>query len=294
MLDITEDVIDYRRRHIGASEVPEGYTYLDPAGVYVFDTPEEADSILADDMEEVLQTAKPREGLILSTGSSYENIYDTMAKRRDRFARILQKLILINQDELRGIQENDPRSYRTYMRRKLFDRFPELREENWIIPNSVTEASESLRVFIEQLRTVRSIKLAMLGIGPDGDPEKGLEASPHIAFIRANTAMNVLAEIVDLDERTRHANSGGAPENYPVRAITHGPANILRAQEIFLLAKGPSKRQNMKRVLLDKFDLEASATLVQIAALTMGQKPKPRVTHYLDREAAGLTLSTIF
>lgn len=276
MLDITEDVIRFRhtQKHIG----------INPAGVYVFDTPEEADSRLVDDMEEVLQTSMPKEGLILSTGSSYESVYRIMAERHDRLAGILKELILINQDELSGIPENDPLSFRRYMREKLFAEFPELKEENWIIPHPGAHPVASLEKFKEQLKTVQSIKLAMLGIGPDEDPKKGLEPSPHIAFIRPNTPLDVLAEIVDLDEITRHANSNGDPENYPAKAITHGPANVLRAENLFLLAKGLHKQQNMKKVLLGKFDPGASATLVQIA---------PRVTHYLDREAAELTLSTM-
>lgn len=291
MLDITKSVKDYRQSHVNPDLMPQGYVYRNIAGVYVFDDPEEADANLVNGMERVLQTAHPGEGIILSTGASYIPVYDIMADRRTKLAWLLKRLVLINQDELAGVEKNDPRAYCRYMRERLFANFPELGEENWIIPDSSLRPEQALDLYLLQLRNVQTVRLAMLGIGPDADSDKGLLASPHVAFIRPGTALDVLAQIVDLDETTRHVNSNGRPENYPARAISHGPADLVRAKDIFLFAKGQRKQQNIARVALGALDLNVTATVVY--AVKREEAQENNLTFFLDKEAAETTLDIL-
>ncbi|MFA6992394.1 MAG: 6-phosphogluconolactonase [Candidatus Gracilibacteria bacterium] len=292
MLDFTEKVEKYRNTHCNPQAIPDGFVRREISGVYVFGDPENADIHLVDEMEGILRTAEAGEGLILSTGSTFKNPYKIIVERRKKFADILGKLLLINQDELLGILQDDPHSYRRYMRERLFSKLPEIDEKNWIIPNPELNDEAALNVFVRQLKTVQKIRLALLGIGPDGDKSNGLPSSPHIGFIEAGTPLDVDAKIVKLDERTRHANSGGKPEEYPERAISHGPANVLKAETIIMLAKGSNKKENMKRVLLGDFDLNIPATLVQIAPRM--ESTRRKVIFLLDCAAAASTIEELW
>jgi 6-phosphogluconolactonase/glucosamine-6-phosphate isomerase/deaminase len=74
-----------------------------------------------------------------------------------------------------------------------------------------------------------------------------------------------MAKIVQLDKRTRHANSGGMPGKYPSEAISHGPASVLKAETITMLAKGGNKKDNMGLVVLGDYNPEIPASVVLIA-----------------------------
>jgi len=293
MLDITKKVEEHRNAHCKPSAIPDGYEPREISGVYVFEHTEDADACLVDEMESILADSEAGEGLILSTGSTFENPYKIMAERRQRLAKILENLMLINQDELLGIKQDDPRSYHRYMRKRLFSKFPELDERNWIIPNPELGGEEALEIFIRQLETVQKVRLALLGIGPDADPERKLAASPHIGFIEPGTPLDVLAKVVKLDRRTRHANGNGNARDYPTHAISHGPANVLKAETIIMLAKGPKKKENINRVALRNFNLKVAASLVQIAKKNDGGRRKD-VKILMDHAAAESTFKTLW
>ena len=260
--------------------------------MYVFDTLEEASRGFVGGVERVLESAKPDEGVICSTGKTFESIYDIMAGGRDRFSELLEGLFLISQDELMGIAEDDPISYTRYMRERLI-RTIGLHESKWVIPNPTMAPLEALRIYIRKLEAIKSVRLAMLGIGPDSDPENGLPASPHVGFITPGTPLHVMAQLVQLDETTRSVNSSGHPNDYPPLAITNGPANILRAMEILPIATGSRKQQNMKRILLGGFDSQVPTTLLHLISRDVPGWPEPRVSYYMDRDAAGATLDEL-
>lgn len=280
MLDITREVRDYRADH-----VPKGRTEF-PGGVRVYDTPDATDTGFVDHVREALgreeKGAETKGGIILSTGRTFESVYEKMAATRDVFQRFLRGRALMNQDELwTGGKEvaNPEWLYRNYIHVRVMEALGLNGGVDWIIPQCDNPSLDAAtRDFRSRICSVPKISLAMLGIGPDA--KDGMNGSSHIGFIAPHTSRDVVADAVRLDTITRTVNGDGDP-SYPEFAITNGPAHIARAREIDLIAKGSSKPQNVARTLLGPYDPEVPSS--HLAYMR-------NVYFFLDRQAAEETM----
>ena len=281
MWDISKEVSEHREKNC-TNAVPDGYKRRD-ASVYVLDNPG-LDQGVVNRTHEILETAQQHDGVVLSTGGTFESIYEVMGEQKAHFEALLKGLVLINQDELYVIDEEDRLSYTHYMRARLFSALQEPIRGEWIIPDPSRPPEEALAAFHRQLIAVNRVKLGLLGIGPDAKGK--LKASPHIGFIAPDTPLDSFADIVKLDHATRCAN--GDKETYPRKAITHGPANVLRTQALLAVAKGSRKKQNMADVVLGDFSPAIPSTLMQIVRADIEDAS---VEFFLDTDAAGVIMT---
>lgn len=178
--------------------------------------------------------AKPDLVLGLATGRTMERVYDRLVDLGPSFARARS----FNLDEYIGLLPDDPNSYRTYMRRHLFDRvdlppaqahLPEVEEQA-----SPADLKAAARRYEAAITEAGGIDLQLLGIGETG----------HIGFNEPGSALLSRTRDKTLALATRRQNAGmfgGNAEHVPARAMTMGVGTILDAREVILLATGAHK-----------------------------------------------------
>jgi len=279
-INITTTVRDYRdQKDINGFARLEGIDYAvhSPEQVLVFARIEDLHEFVTNEVLKVLNDS--REGIIVPTGGTYTAIYEKMVARSADFRPRLQDRDIANLDEVWKIDPLSPNNvatYSEYMRSHLFHPM-RLGQERWIIPDGTVEEPQQEANRIENLLADKKWTLALLGIGPDA--KEGLESSPHIGFIPRGTPPSQGEMFVKLDEVTYETNRQGTPEpdKYFTHAITMGPKDITRARRHILVAKGDTKKQNMRDTLLEPVGLDRPSSQVLLF---------PQTTIVLDQQAA--------
>lgn len=129
-------------------------------------------------------------------------------------------------DEYVGIPPSHPASFRRYLRERVADRLPNLREFHFIQADAPMLSAE-----IERLNALirgRRIDVAFIGIGENG----------HLAFNDPPADMETEDPylVVDLDERCRHQQVGegwfATLDEVPRQAVSMSIRQILKAERI--------------------------------------------------------------
>lgn len=119
----------------------------------------------------------------------------------------------------------------------------------------------------DQLLKKVGIDLAILGIGP----------GCHVGFNERGTPFTQRVSLVNLSEETV-ARDKSRGQNSPRKAITQGPANIMEAKKIMLVAYGEQKGAWLAEALYGPITPECPASVLR----TQGNK----VTIFIDSAAA--------
>jgi len=206
---------------------------------------------------------KPKAILGLATGSTPLPTYQALINKIKGRNISLTDIKTFNLDEYVGL-EKEKYSYRTFM------------EENLFVPLAIENSqvhfpSEALlSAYDDEIIAEGGIDLQILGIGSDG----------HIAFNEPGTPFDSKTHLVELENSTRVDNARffDSPEEVPTHAVTMGLATIMQAKEIVLIATGANKQEAVRQMLSGVNSLNCPASILN---------QHPRVTIYLDEEAAG-------
>ncbi|MBI4080415.1 MAG: glucosamine-6-phosphate deaminase [Candidatus Levybacteria bacterium] len=259
----------WRRSHEReASQFLEGPPVTYPLEVVVLPTPEDVDTYAANAVI-AQQKMKPKSVYIMPTGSTpkgfYQRIVDACKKRQVSF----RKATIFNLDEYWKIDPWHPDSYASYMRVNLIDHI-DIKAKNWHIPNGNTDnpIAEAKR-YEALLNKHQPIDLAILGIGMNG----------HIGFNEPGTAVDAPTSFVKLHQSTIERNSDQlvASNETKLHALTIGPAEILKADRIMLLAKGIDKADAVNRAIRGQETSQLPASYL---------RRNKKVTFVLDEAAA--------
>ena len=171
---------------------------------------------VADIVEHTLTLPEPK--LILPTGSTPISLYKELVSRQLDWS----TTTTFNLDEY-VINPNHPQSYRSFMRKNLFDRI-DIYPNNYNFPDRNTQAYED---------KINGIDLCILGIGTNG----------HIAFNEPGSSFDSETRVVDLDKQTIEDNSRffDSIEDVPKQAITMGLKTIMKSKKIVLIVNGVHK-----------------------------------------------------
>lgn len=203
-------------------------------------------------MEERLRI-RPEIVLGLATGRTMERVYDRLVESGASFARATT----FNLDEYIGLPADDPNSYRSYMRRRLFDRVDVEPGRTHLPDGTAPDPAAAARAYEAAIAEAGGIDLQLLGIGQAG----------HIGFNEPLSAFASRTRDKTLTPTTRAQNAemfGGDPEAVPSRALTMGVATILEARELILLATGASKAAIVARAVEGPMTAMVSATAIQM------------------------------
>ena len=199
---------------------------------------------------------KPDCVLGLATGSTPVAMYRCLAQRYRDGALSFARATTFNLDEYLGLDSDNSHSYRSYMRRELFDHV-DLESERTHLPEcapgedprAVGPAYESL------INKCGGIDLQILGIGRNG----------HIGFNEPSSSLASRTRVKTLARRTVSDNHRlfDSPAEQPGMAITMGVATIMDAHRVLLLATGEHKAEAVRAAVEGSISAMHPASVLQ-------------------------------
>ena len=196
--------------------------------------------------------ARPDIVLGLATGRTMERVYDRLVEGGVPFGRATT----FNLDEYVGLAPDDPASFRSYMRERLFDRVDLDPARAHLPDGAAADLGAAARGYEAAIASAGGIDLQLLGIGEAG----------HIGFNEPLSAFASRTRDKTLTPTTRAQNAeafGGDPGRVPARALTMGVATILEARELVLLATGAGKAAIVARAVEGPVTSMVSASAIQ-------------------------------
>lgn len=216
--------------------------------------------------KEILVRQKPVLGL--PTGETPKGMYDLLVKYYENGLIDFSTVTTFNLDEYYGIGKDHPKSFRSYMERRLFEKV-NLRRENTYVPAGEIpreEIGDYCKKYEKKIIKAGGIDLQILGIGSNG----------HIGFNEPGSSFDSRTRLVKLTEETLE-NSFGNSEELPGEAITVGIRTIMEAGRIILLASGRSKKRAVKRAIKGPITEDCPGSVLQL---------HPDATAIIDERAA--------
>jgi glucosamine-6-phosphate deaminase len=237
--------------------------------IRIADSADQAARSLARDIARRV-AANPRLVLGLPTGRTPLRLYRELAALY-RAGRIdFSKATTFNLDEFAGLAAGDPRSYRGFMQRHLFDHVNlDPCRIHFLNGGAGDWAGECAR-YERAIRRHGGIDLQLLGVGANG----------HIGFNEPAPALTAATHRARLTTATRRANAawfGGRVRTVPRYALSMGMATILHGRRIVLLATGSGKARSVARMIDGPISPRLPASFLQL---------HPAVEVWLDRTAA--------
>lgn len=226
---------------------------------------DELSKYVAGEIAEFLR-GNPRAVLCLPTGNTPVGTYRELARLHKEGSVSFAQCTVFNLDEYYPIDPNDPNSYRSFMRKQLFDHV-DIPAGSAHIPNGqADDPEEECRLYEAKIRNSVGIDLALLGIGRNG----------HIGFNEPDRELVLETHVVTLSESTRQANCEpfGSVEATPKQALTMGLGAIMWARRIIVIASGATKKYAVEKMLSSRITTDVPATLLQL---------HPNVTLVIDK-----------
>ena len=193
---------------------------------------------VADIVEHTLTLPEPK--LVLPTGSTPISLYKELVSRQLDWS----TTTTFNLDEY-VINPNHPQSYRSFMKKHLFDRI-DIYPNNCNFPDRNTQAYEDI---------ISEIDLCILGIGSNG----------HIAFNEPGSSFESETRMVDLTEETIKDNSRFFPtiDDVPTQAVTMGLKPIMSSKRIIIMANGKHKKDILEQAMYGDITENIPASILQ-------------------------------
>ena len=224
--------------------------------VRVFSTPRLAARALAIEMARAV-SANPRLVLGLPAGRTPIELYRELAARSRSGRLDLSRVTAFSLDEFVGIAAADPRSYRAFMRRHLFDRFTRPPRQVHFLNGTASDLDAECSRYDRAVRRAGGLDLLLLGLGANG----------HIGFNEPAAALAARTHRARLAPATRRANRalfGNRASAVPREGLTMGMATMLQARRIVLLATGAGKASAAARMVRGPLTPRVPASFLQL------------------------------
>jgi glucosamine-6-phosphate deaminase len=200
---------------------------------------------------------KPDLVLGLATGRTMERVYARLVDMHRGEGLDFRRCRTFNLDEYIGLAADDPRSYRHYMGRHLFDHVGIDPANAHLLDSMAADLKAEAARYEALITREGGIDLQLLGIGEAG----------HIGFNEPLSALMSRTRDKALTPITRRQNAamfGGDPKKVPERALTMGVGTILDARELLVLASGPAKAGILARAVEGPITAMVSASAIQL------------------------------
>lgn len=161
-----------------------------------------------------------------------------------------------NLDEFAGISPADPRSYRAFMRRNLFDHVNVSPRRIHFLDGSASEIGVECARFEDAIERAGGIDLMVLGLGANG----------HIGFNEPGYSLEARTHRTVLASSTRRANAAffGRLSRVPREGLSMGMGTILRARRIVLFVTGRSKARCVRSLIRGRVTPRLPASFLQL------------------------------
>lgn len=209
---------------------------------------------VADLIAEAVQR-RPHLVLGLASGSTPGPAYRELIRRASAGRLDMSRTTVFLLDEYVGLPHDHPGSYHATIRRELTDAVG--------IPDDAVhgpdvhggDAAASCRAYEAAIEAAGGIDVQLLGIGRNG----------HIAFNEPGTPFEATTHVATLTETTRRDNARffDSIDDVPSCALTQGPATILRARRLLLVATGAAKGPAVAAALEGPISPDCPASIVR-------------------------------
>jgi glucosamine-6-phosphate deaminase len=238
--------------------------------VRLFETADAVGRALALDVARCL-ARNPRLVLGLPTGRTPIPLYRELVRLHERGRADFSRATTFNLDEFLRLDAHDPRSYRVFMQRHLFDQVNVAPRRSHLLNGAARDVARECARYERAIRRAGGIALQILGLGMNG----------HIGFNEPARALVARTHATRLTPGTRRANAalfGGRVSAVPREALSMGMATILQAERIVLVATGASKARCVERMINGPVTPRLPGSFLQLHR---------RAEVWLDRAAAG-------
>jgi glucosamine-6-phosphate deaminase len=201
--------------------------------VRIFSSPDAVARALARHVAGAL-AANPPVVLGLPTGRTPIPLYRELVRLHRAGRADFRRATTFNLDEFLGLGPRDPRSYRAFMRRHLFDHVNCPSQHIHFLNGVARDVAGECGRYERAIERAGGIDLQILGLGANG----------HIGFNEPARALVARTHRTRLKLATRRANAalfGGRVSAVPREALSMGMATILHARRIVLIATGAGK-----------------------------------------------------
>jgi glucosamine-6-phosphate deaminase len=233
--------------------------------VRVFDSPAAVGRAAAERIAAVLRR---RSGsvLLLPVGKTASPVYRELA-RRSRAGKIsFRRATTFNLDELR-VPPPDPRSFRTFMERRLFSRADLDPGRIRFLRGDAPDPDRECARYERRLEAEGPADLAFVGIGANG----------HVAYLEPGRSLPPVTSLVRLSASTRRGLAADGVRPVPREALTVGIETILASRAILLVATGRKKADAVAAALEGPVTAQCPASFLSLHS---------RLEVLLDRAAA--------
>ena len=209
--------------------------------IRVFPNPGALACALALDIARKLAQA-PNLVLGLPTGRTPIPLYRELVRLHQAGGIDFSRAATFNLDEFLGLSPRDPRSYRAFMQRHLFDHVNLPPRRIQFLNGATRDVDRECRRYERAIERAGGIDLQILGLGMNG----------HIGFNEPARALVARTHCTALKPATRRANAtlfGNRTGAVPREALSMGMATILQARRIVLLATGVTKARCVQRMI---------------------------------------------
>jgi glucosamine-6-phosphate deaminase len=213
--------------------------------------------------------SSPRAVLGLPTGLTPERVYAELVRLHREEALDFSTATTFNLDELVGVDERHPASYRRYMREHLF-RHVNIPPERALVPDGrAADVDGACATYEDAIRAAGGIDLQLLGLG----------ANAHLGFNEPGSSLASRTRVKTLSDETLAANGEGLPAVVRQRrlAITMGLGTILDARTCLCIATGPAKAGAVAATVEGPVTASAPGSVLQL---------HPDAIAYVDEAAA--------
>jgi len=162
-----------------------------------------------------------------------------------------------NLDEFVGVSSDDPRSYRAFMRRHLFDHVNLSPRRTYVLDGNARDAARECERYERAIARAGGLDIQLLGLGANG----------HIGFNEPAPALVARTHLTRLRDASRRANAGlfgNRLRAVPHEALSMGMATILHARRIVLIATGATKARCVERMIHGPVTPKLPASFLQL------------------------------
>jgi len=235
----------------------------------VLSTPRAVARTVADFLTRAIRTT-PDLVLGLPAGGTPVPVYRALVDRYRAREIDFDRVATFNLDEFCGLSSDDPRTYRAFMHRYLFDHVNIRADRRHLLQGDARSWRAEVAQFEARLAELGGLDLAIVGIGSNG----------HIAFNEPGPELIARTHRVKLTDATRRANAetfGNRWRSVPTHGLTMGMGTIASARGVVLIATGAHKAAIVRRALTGPVTPHVPASLLQL---------HPNLVIALDRAAA--------
>jgi len=214
--------------------------------------------------------ARPQLVLGLATGATMEKVYEELVRQHREEQLDFSLCRTFNLDEYIGLAPDDPRSYRAYMNRHLFDRVNIDPRNTHLLNGMARDLAAECRHYEHLIRDCGGIDLQLLGLGRSGH----IGFNEPLSALRSRTREKALAPATIAQNAIYFDND---PAKVPKRALTMGVGTIMDAHRIVMLVTGTAKAEILAKAVEGPITAMVTASVLQL---------HPRCTVIVDEAAA--------